>query len=115
MKMTEQDVVRAVASKYTIDTRSLNEDCECAYNGEFGEHCAVAMFVREDKVAEMSEDMSPNDVILHDLLRSDVKHINKPQFWDAVQRLHDQEVNWNVSGLSCSGKSFVMEEFGLTL
>ena len=67
------------------------------------------------EVAEMSEEMSPNDVILHDLLRSDVKHINKPQFWDAVQRLHDQEMNWNQSGLSCSGKSFVMEEFGLTL
>ena len=107
-KLTKVEIINETVAFYSADTtrRSKNKDGFCVYAGPDGRKCAYSRCWKEGVYNTEYEDKGPNnaDIPEPDNLLQEKYKGHSAQFWLSIQRLHDNDKNWNPNGLTEEGK-----------
>lgn len=109
-KLTYLDVLNDTINHYNLNNRSLDNELNCIYLNKDGKSCAVGRYI--DNVKEfIANNEYLNEGSFTELyqeynitfLKKEVQHLDNEIFWTRLQLLHDDNFNWNETGLSEDG------------
>jgi len=113
-KLTYKQVLAETVKFYSEDTsrRAKTNTGQCRYYISPTQQCAVGRYMKDPQEFEgPSESISGlvyvEQYVLTDILRDDVKHLDKLWFWKLLQNFHDTESNFEENKLSIKGKEEV--------
>jgi hypothetical protein len=113
---TKTEILNETAAFYNLNNRSVRESESvhvikfCMYTNPDGKHCAFARCCQPDKISLLKEENTVEQLIDNcyityvDSVLLPEYHGHSVDFWRGVQGLHDNEGNWNETGLSQKGK-----------
>lgn len=119
--MTRREIIEDVARAYNLDKRALSSDARvnCTYDCGDGRRCAVGRYVLEERIGEVKawettqltalgrSGGTAATTLFRDLglevLKPEVRHVGVDEFWNDLQRFHDNVNNWTETGLTRSG------------
>ena len=118
--MTKQEIINETVKYYDedIDRRAMDIH-GCVYNAYDGTYCAVGRCF-EDKWKRVDDDfvLEGNDADIESMYKENgfdnLDGMLQPkyrghevEFWEELQRLHDNGSNWNSQGISTIGQANV--------
>lgn len=122
-RLTKEEIVRETALFYNSKNRGFDDNvAACCYTDINGNHCAVGrcMLPKKRPTISSGDNTDTIDKIVGD--NPDLDHILKAkyrghefQFWNTLQRLHDESLHWTDEGISDRGKQYILDTFGVKL
>jgi hypothetical protein len=117
----EKEILFETISFYNLSNRGYDKESDsCEYLSESGHKCAVGRCMNEETLAR--KDISQVTVGFFEDDHGNIDHIFQDRykgcrviFWDYLQTLHDNESNWNETGLSDMGKKKANLFFNITV
>lgn len=116
MRKTAEEIIDMVANHYDSEKRAYNSNRGfCEYRTNDGRKCAVGMCLNEEGINEFGRFEGSYVVIVEDEVgddycRESISSIDEyfeeefrgqtNGFWTDLQRLHDDELNWDSDGLT---------------
>jgi len=110
IKLTALEIIEETIEFYSADiTRRSIKDNKCAYAGDRGTKCAYSRCWKEGVWKEEYEGSNPfnNKMPRPDELVEERYKGHSAAFWFDLQRLHDDAMFWNQTGLTDAGKKYV--------
>lgn len=105
-RKTRHEIIDEIASHYNNKNRSVNANWhvdsgenKCLYHGFDGKKCAMAYLCKDDAV--FIEGTSADRYLSQ--LKPEYAGYS-PEFYNSIQNLHDNDVNWVDNGLSDNGQ-----------
>lgn len=120
--LSKLEILEETVKYYSEDTnrRALDIDSSCLYNTEDGRYCAVGRCFNEE-YKSTAEKLYSGKLVEH---IPNLEYKLEPQykgheieFWTKLQRLHDDDDNWDENGLSTDGEAkvnHIKEIFNIT-
>ena len=117
----EKEILLETINFYNLSNRGYDREGDsCEYLSKSGHKCAVGRCMNEETLAR--KDISGAPIFFFEDYHGNIDHIFQDRykgcrfiFWDYLQALHDNESNWNATGLSDMGKKKVERFFNITL
>lgn len=104
---TKIEIINETVEYYSADVlrRAKGKYGECKYKTDNNKYCAVGRCLIDAEKYKDSNECPNNKNILKDLKPEYVGH--DASFWCLIQRLHDNDLNWCLTGLTETGINFV--------
>lgn len=99
-RLTKEQIVNETVDYYKNNERSISAFRGCAYLTSSGARCAHSRCISEEYINRVVENFNTfNNASKVIEYFGDEIHIEKyrghsSEFWDDIQRLHDNDVNW---------------------
>lgn len=106
--MTKLEIIEETYKYYTEDVkrRAFGNEGKCVYKNEKGDMCAFGRCMKPD--ADFSNvfgiDAMAKSVDVDFSLKEEYKGHNL-EFWNHLQRFHDNDINWSFTGITKNGEN----------